>query len=74
MHIEVMKLLKGWYWHFRAKNGNIVSDAEAFPTKANAMRAAKAVVKAVVKPYGDTSMLVFKTTKVDDNLFHVTWS
>ena len=43
MHIEVMKLLGGWYWHFKNK-GRITADAESFPTKAHAMRAAKAKV------------------------------
>lgn len=54
MHIEVWQALHGgqrWYWHFRARNGKIVSDAEGFPTKANALRAAKAIMRAVCRPY-----------------------
>jgi hypothetical protein len=39
---------RGWFWHFRSK-GRITADSEAFPTKAHAVRAAKAVVTAVVK-------------------------
>jgi hypothetical protein len=73
MHIEVMKLLGGWYWHFKNK-GRVTADAESFPTKAHAIRAAKAVVKAVIKPLPSYADPVFKTTKVDDNLFHITWS
>ncbi len=37
-----------WHWHFRSK-GRIVSDAESFPTKGNAVRAAKSVVRGVLK-------------------------
>ena len=37
-----------WFWHFKNK-GRITADAEEFPTKSNAIRAAKAVVKAVFK-------------------------
>ena len=73
MHIEVMKMLGKWYWHFKSK-GRITADAESFPTKAHAMRAAKAVVKAVVKLTPSYTDPTFKTTKVDDNLFHITWS
>lgn len=46
MHIEIWEGAVGWHWHFKNK-GRITADAEAFPTKGNAMRAAKAVVKAV---------------------------
>lgn len=60
MHIEVFpdkdsyidpngKLVAtSWYWHFKAKNGKVTADSEAFPTKAHAIRAAKAVVRAVM--------------------------
>ena len=53
MHIEIFpavdsKLNKGFYWHFKNK-GRITADAEAFPTRANAARAAQSVVKAVIK-------------------------
>ncbi len=55
MHIEIWEqeyLHRGgwhWYWHFEARNGRIVADAEAFPTKAHAKRAAKAAVRAIVR-------------------------
>lgn len=53
MHIEVWQSPprigdQRWHWHFKSK-GRTVGDAESFPTKANAIRAAKAVVCAVVK-------------------------
>ena len=56
MHSEVWqssetKNIGSWYWHLRARNGQIVTDAEAFPTKGNAVRAAKAVVSAVIKQF-----------------------
>ncbi len=53
MHIEVWHGKVGskqaWWWHVKSK-GRIVTDAEPFPTKAHALRAAKAMVRAVVKP------------------------
>lgn len=55
MHIEVFEGYSltnstdpAWYWHFKAKNGKVTADSEAFPTKAHAIRAAKAVVRAVM--------------------------
>lgn len=49
MKIEVWKGKKGWHWHFRSK-GRVTADSEAFPSKSNAARAAKAVVRGVAKP------------------------
>lgn len=48
MHIEIFEGVGGWYWHFCSK-GRVTADSEAFPSKANALRAAKAVVKGVCK-------------------------
>jgi hypothetical protein len=57
MHIEVF-LGAGstpgnqqWYWRFRNK-GRVTGNNEDFPTKANAVRAAKGVVTAVGKRMG----------------------
>jgi uncharacterized protein YegP (UPF0339 family) len=55
MKIEVWKgksvgAKQSWFWHFRQSNGQITADSEVFPTKAHAIRAAKAVVRAVCKP------------------------
>lgn len=53
MHIEVFQNEQKtqWHWHFRNK-GRITADAESFPSKANALRAAKAVVKAIQAQLG----------------------
>jgi len=53
MHIEIwydepQNDGQGWFWHFKNK-GRITAYAEAFPTRGHAVRAAKAVVKAVFK-------------------------
>lgn len=54
MHIEVFMGAgstpnnEQWFWRFRSK-GRVTADAEMFPSKANAVRAAKAVVKGVCK-------------------------
>jgi len=48
MQIEVFETRgKQWCWHFRNK-GRVTADSEQFPTKAHAIRAGKAVVRAVV--------------------------
>lgn len=54
MHIEVWQgpaTGQRWHWHFKQPNGRIVADAEAFPTQAHAVRAAKAVVRGIIKPW-----------------------
>lgn len=80
MHIEVFQGSSStdynrpsWYWHF--KNGNkIVADAEEFPSKANAMRAAKAVVRATIKEYfGYMPMIEFRSAKTPAGCYKVTW-
>lgn len=55
MHIEVFSdqakregVPTKWFWHFKNR-GRITADAESFPSKSNALRAAKAVVIAVAK-------------------------
>ncbi len=51
MHIEVWQSnlgAKQWHWHFLSK-GRITACAESFPTKSHALRAAKAVVRGVLK-------------------------
>lgn len=66
MRIDVFKGRDGWHWHFVSR-GRITADSEAFPTKSNAVRAAKAVVRAVVKcvnarPVAFTSGAIGTTT------------
>ena len=50
--IEVWKGRAHWHWHFKSGNGRIVADAENFPSKGNAIRAAKRVVTAVLEEWG----------------------
>jgi uncharacterized protein YegP (UPF0339 family) len=37
-----------WYWRFK-NGGRVTANNEAFPSKSNAVRAVKAIVRAVVK-------------------------
>ena len=39
--VEVFKGKGGWYFHARAKNGEIGTQSEAYTRKASAVRAAK---------------------------------
>lgn len=68
--IEVWKSGKSWYWHFRAKNGRIVSTGgEGFVSKANAIRAAKRVVTVVLG-----SPAIFRQTVArDGKITLITW-
>lgn len=54
MHIEVfpeggVTAGASWYWHFRNK-GRVTADSESFTSKGHAIRAGKAVVRAVIIP------------------------
>jgi uncharacterized protein YegP (UPF0339 family) len=62
---------KVWYWHFRQSNGRIVADAEEFPSKAHAVRAAKAVVKAIMKRTGWSPQF---TSHESEDYFVYQWS
>lgn len=75
MHIEIFRgeaqeTAQNWYWHFKNK-GRITADGEAHPTKANAMRAAKGVVRAVLKEVGTKP--VFEAVTPKDNYFTLHW-
>ncbi len=65
-----------WYWHLKARNGKIVSDAEAFPTKAHAIRAAQAVVRGVVKRCNASSLSGSITVRFKRNVAgtRIDWS
>ena len=39
-----------WHWHLKSK-GRVVTDAESFPSKGNAIRAAKAVVRGIINAF-----------------------
>ena len=70
MHIEIFQTprvtkhekAQTWHWHFKNK-GRITADAEAFPSRSNAVRAAQAVVRAVVKEVSSGMGVVFKQEK-----------
>lgn len=61
-----------WRWHFKSK-GRITADAEAFPSRANATRAAKSVVKAVVKCMPLHMLPEFTTDFNKDGSLTITW-
>lgn len=82
MHIEIFKrggfnkakqceTPHAWFWHFKNK-GRITADAEPFPTKAHALRAAKAVVTAVLKPTGAAPHFTAVLSK-DTTITKITW-
>jgi uncharacterized protein YegP (UPF0339 family) len=64
--ITPISFTQQWYWRARSSNGKITTDAEAFPTKGNAIRAAKNVVKAFVNEFsGTASPLYFNKPQWD---------
>lgn len=81
MHIEVFErpivadAKTAWYWHFRASNGRIVADAQRFDTRAQAARAAKACVKAIVTCVILSSAPVFSKIKyhAPSKTYRITW-
>lgn len=84
MHIEVFQSNKSiiapkapqrWYWHFKNK-GRTTADTESFPSRANAIRAAKAVVKAVVREFHGqhTRDPDFVTACTDKGITVIRWS
>lgn len=52
MHIEVFQGRgeQNWYWHF-VSQGRTTANNESFPTQQHAMRAAKGVVRGIVKKF-----------------------
>lgn len=75
MHIEVFLGAGGmWHWHFKNK-GRVTADAEAFPSKANATRAAKSVVAGVLKAYAIMPHLkpTWRETKMPNGSSHWHW-
>lgn len=77
MHAEILrnddqKAKQPWRWHFVSK-GRITANNETFPSKANALRAVKGVVKAVVKELIPPAVVVFSLTENDDGVFILRW-
>lgn len=77
MHIEVFPSATSygleWHWHFRSGNRRIVADAEAFVTKANAIRAAKSVVRSVLTRCIRTEYLSFVQTELKNGKTRIHW-
>mgnify|MGYP003406471021 FL=1 len=89
MHIEIFQRqatptpkrpsITNWYWHKNNK-GRITCDSEAFPSKAHALRAAKADVVQTIKPYADHKVTglappMFKLSQNEkDGGFILRWS
>lgn len=86
MHIEVFQashaIIKPnrkeqivWCWHLKNK-GRIVADGEPFASKGNAIRAAKAVVRGIVKrmswPAANDVRFMSETSKTTDKTI-ITW-
>ncbi len=76
MHIDVFKG-KGkqpWRWH-KVNRGRITCSAEGFPTKAHAIRAAKADVRQTVKAARiyNVAMLMFRADTLD-GITRIEWS
>lgn len=70
MSYPMISVFKGvdrqWYWQLVSRNGKVTADNEGYPTKSNATRAAKALVRSVVKrvvPLADP--VVFSVTRND---------
>lgn len=61
-----------WHWHLRANNGRIVTDAESFPTKWHALRAAKTMVRSIVARLDAHLKITFESKQSGDKLI-VKW-
>lgn len=65
-----------WYWHIKAGNGRVIADNEAFPSKANAKRAACNVVRSIIKQYtsiGVQPVVMFGEHPQKDGSLKITW-
>lgn len=75
MHIEVYRGIGDWRWRFRNK-GRVTACGEGHPTKAHAVRAAKAVVTGVLKQYTVLNSPIKPTwavTVCSPDLVHIHW-
>lgn len=71
MHIEIFKGKREWHWHF-VNRGRITADAEGFPSKGNAVRAAKAVVRGVIRAMTPGCIPTF-TASAQGSVTIITW-
>ena len=66
---------QNWYWHLRAKNGEITSHTESFVSKGNAIRSAKKHVTNIVQECHGQSMRKLVWYKSEENgLLTITWA
>lgn len=78
MFIEVKQGVTAgqWYWRIKASNRRIIADAEAFVSKGNAIRAAKNVVRGVIKRYAAPipgRAPVFSQQEMKDGTTRIHW-
>lgn len=82
MKIEVFRStsLACWYWHVVARNGKLVADSEGYNTKADAIRAAKAFVRGMIRPYaksfpmsGEYANVLFTMKTDKHNIVTIRW-
>ena len=77
MRIEVFEDIEGaWRWRIRS-NGRITAQGESHTSRADAIRAAKGVVRAVCKPTagpGSDPILFTTTTAEKSGITTITWA
>jgi hypothetical protein len=71
VRIEIWQANEKWFWHVRASNGRVTSDAESFPSRSNAIRAAKRVVATITEPMGVIPLFAQRMEK--DGTLVLTW-
>lgn len=65
MKIVIQQGRGGWRWARVARNGKQTANNETHPTKANAIRAAKADVVAVIRGYDPQAYLEWRKQEAD---------
>lgn len=78
MRIEIFQdVADQWRWRFRSK-GRIVATGESHPSRGNVIRAAKAVVRAAIRPLvaqdGYLPEPVFKMAPESNGVTVITWA
>ncbi len=81
MHIELWQSPpriadQRWHWNIVSK-GRIVGDAESFPTKQHALRAAKGVIRGVIRKIHSVNFSPapprYELTSIGTQRFKLTW-
>lgn len=72
MKIEILHGAGGWRWAFVARNGKQTANNETHPSRANAIRAAKAVVTSVLRGY-DTRAYIEWAKHDEDGVLVLTY-